>query len=457
MLMACCGGTPQRRPSPVTKPAPIEVPEEMGVVDLRAQVDDLLGRGDIAQALAVSATWHEAHAGDAAGTIVYVDALVAAAQLDLAETASAELLAKAATSDALEAHGRVLVLRGDRSAGLADLRKAVELTPGDARYLASYGDGLERAGRADDAELVLRNAVKLDAKNARALRLLGIVRRDQYEPADAKTWLMAATEAAPDDADAWFHLALVQNELGDNTDAVASLRRATTLRPWNTSYQYAYGEVLRIDKKPEEAEVAYRKAIEGTPPHRKAAAKLALVMYEADRYPEAEAFLVAEIAKDAKNPYLRYTLGWVYEAEKKFAESKASFETYLELADRDDGDRGRAKAEIKSLARRLEREQARPKELERSVRKARRLKGAAAESAWWDVLELAPDHAEANYRLAVRMASVRRDENALDRLRAIRDGRADDAGVWLAKARHDAAFARLHDDPLYVQIVGAGN
>jgi cytochrome c-type biogenesis protein CcmH/NrfG len=114
-------------------------------------------------------------------------------------------------------------------------------------------------------------------------------------------------------------------------------------------YWYVYGEMLRINKKPDEATAAYHKAMDGTPPNQKAAAKLAYVLYEAQKYPEAEVFLTESIGKDRNNPYLYYNLGWVYSAQKKYKLGIEAFEKYLELAPKEDGDRGRAAGEIKNL------------------------------------------------------------------------------------------------------------
>jgi tetratricopeptide (TPR) repeat protein len=324
-LAAACGST-----SPGPQPPVVEVADagpdarEVTLAVVAAQVRQLLDEDRSPEAVAVAGAWRDAHPADEDAKLLHVDTLIEVDQLD--------------------------------AAGLEDLRQATQRSPRDPRYLTSYGAALEQAARPEEAEAALRTAIEIDPKNARALRVLGVVRRYQFENQEAVTWLLASTAIDPSNAEGWFQLAIAQNELGDNDAAEASAARATALRPKKATHWYVYGELLRINRKPEEAIAAYRKALAATPPHPKAAAKIAIVLYDVGAYAEAEAFLVEQVALDRQNPYLYYNLGWVYSAEKKYAEGVSAFETYLELAPREDGDRGKAMAEIKAMKRRIERD-----------------------------------------------------------------------------------------------------
>jgi len=302
------------------------------------------------QAVVVAKAYYEAKPADSKGSLVYADALIGAGDFTQAAEIAGEVVELQAQNPAgWETRGRAFVLGGKAEEGLEDLRKASELPPKSAVNVTSLGWGLFTAGRIDEAALVLRSAVELDNKNARALRLLGIVRRAQDDDKEAVSWLIKAVKIDPDDAEAWFNLALAQNQMDDNVDAEASAQKATSLAPSNTTYWYAYGEMLRINKKAEEASTAYRRAMDGKPSHQKAAAKFAFVLYEAGKYPEAEVFLTERIRDDQKNPYLFYNLGWVYSQQKKYRLGIDAFEMYLTLAPKDDNDRNKANAEIKAL------------------------------------------------------------------------------------------------------------
>ena len=301
-------------------------------------------------AVTVAKSYYEAKPADSKGSLVYANALIGAGDFVTASEIASEVVELQAGNPAgYETRGRALMLGGKVNEGLEDLRVAAELTPKSALYKTSYGAGLERAGRINEAALELRAAVELEPDNPRALRLLGIVRRAQYDHKEAVSWLHKATVADPKDAEAWFNLAIAQNDLGDDNEAEASAQKATALSPGKTTYWYVYGEMLRINKKPEAAIEAYRKAMDGKPPHAKASAKLAFVLYEAGKYPEAEVFLTESIGKDRQNPYLYFNLGWVYSAQKKYRLGVEAFEKFLELAPKEDGERGKAASEIKSL------------------------------------------------------------------------------------------------------------
>ena len=87
------------------------------------------------------------------------------------------------------------------------------------------------------------------------------------------------------------------------------------------------------------------------PPHKKAAAKRGIALFEAKRYGEAETFLTGVVRADPKNPYNYENLGVVYEHEKKYKLAIEMFEKFLQLADKEDGDIPKVKAKIKELKR----------------------------------------------------------------------------------------------------------
>lgn len=312
----------------------------------------LLSKRQPDTAVEIAKAYYETKPADSRGMLNYGEALIAAGKpAEAAEIATSIISLDETSAAGYELRGRALVLNNRTDAGVEDLRKAVELAPDDANVLTSLGMGLQMAKQIDEAALKLRAAVEKDPTNPRALRLLGQLSRDQFEVQESVKWLLEATKADPNDAEAWFQLAVSQNQLGDDAEAEASAERATQLNGDSSRYWYVYGEMLRINKKPDDATRAYHKALEFKPPHPKAAAKIAITLYESAKYGEAESFITDALKTDPQNPYLFYNLGWVYEAQKKCKLAKDSFQRYLDLAPKDDGDIGKAKAELKSLKR----------------------------------------------------------------------------------------------------------
>lgn len=310
----------------------------------------LLSKRQPDAAVDVAKAYYEAKPADIRGQLNYGEALIAAGKYaEAAEVGGSIISLDEASAAGYELRGRAQVMGGKPEAGLEDLRKAAELAPDDANVLASLGQGLQVNKQTDEAALRLRSAVDKDPNNPRALRLLGQLAREQFEVQESVKWLLKATDADPNDAEAWFQLALSQFELGDQNEAEASAERATRLTPDNTKYWYVYGETLRLNKKPEQATEAYTKSLAIKPPHPKAASKIALTLYDSGKYGEAESFITDNLRTDPNNGYLYYNLGWVYSAQKKYKLGVDAFEKYLSLAPKDDSDRGKANAEIKSL------------------------------------------------------------------------------------------------------------
>lgn len=305
-------------------------------------------------AVEVARAYQEAKPADTRGQLNYGEALLAAGKLTDAIDVAGSVVAIDETNGAgYELRGRAQVMNGRVEAGLDDLRKAVELAPDDANFLTSLGMGLQINKQIDEAALRLRAAVDKDPSNPRALRLLGQLRREQFEVQEAVKWLLEATKADPSDGEAWFQLALAQNDLGDNAEAESSAEKATRLIVDNTKYWYVYGEMLRINKKPEQASDAYYKALAIKPPHPKAAAKIAITLYESEKFAEAEVFLTDNIKTDPQNPYLFFNLGKIYAAQKKYKLAVEAYNKYLSLAPKGDGDINNAKSEVKALQRKI--------------------------------------------------------------------------------------------------------
>ena len=318
---------------------------------LAEHVGFLLDNNKVATAVETSKVYYDENPTDARGSHLYADALLAAGDFPTALGVAEELI-MLDENDAL-AHakkGRALVGGGQVDAGVEQLRRAATLDGRNADILTELGAGLHQAGKVDEAALQLRAAITIDPDNGRALMLLGLALRDQAELEEAEVFLVQATKKSKD-ARPWFELGIVQNRRGDDLGAESSLSRAVELEPGNSLYQYAYGEMLRINKRYDEAIEAYRKATELVPPHPKASSKLGLALYEAQRLGEAELFLTDAIRNDAKNPFNYYNLAIVYREQKKTKLAIEMYEKFLELADKDDGERAAAEACIKALKR----------------------------------------------------------------------------------------------------------
>jgi tetratricopeptide (TPR) repeat protein len=332
----------------------VEAGKSKDVKVLDEHVKFLLANALPDKAVEVARTFYDSNPADAQGGLIYANALIGAGDFATAIDVAGGLVDLDDKSAAgYEVRGRAKVMGGKIDEGVEDLRKAIEIEPRNVDYLASLGSGLEQAKKPDEAALHLRAALAIDEHNTRAMRLLGLVLRVQFEHQESSKWLLLAVKESPNDPESWFQLAITQNELNDNLEAEVSAQKATALGPTVARYWYVYGELLRFNKKPEDAIGAYRKALDNKPPHPKAAGKLAKVLYETGKAGEAEVFLTELLQTDRNNADLWYNLGWAYSTQKKYKLGVEAFEKYLELASKDDGLRKNAEAELKALKKKV--------------------------------------------------------------------------------------------------------
>jgi tetratricopeptide (TPR) repeat protein len=241
---------------------------ELTLDTVKEHVALLVKHDRAADAVGVAKGYYEAKPSDSNGSLVYANALIAAGDFTTAVEIAGEVVDLQGTNPAgFDARGRALVGAGRADEGLEDLRKAVELAPQEFEYVLAYGIGLEKAQKIDEAALTLRSALNITKDEPRALMHLGIVRRAQFEVKEGVGYLMQAVRLDPNLAEAWFNLAIAQNDMGDNVEAENSAAKAAALAPHVGTYAYVYGEMLRINKKVDEAKAAYQKALDATPPH----------------------------------------------------------------------------------------------------------------------------------------------------------------------------------------------
>jgi cytochrome c-type biogenesis protein CcmH/NrfG len=316
------------------------------------------------KAVEVAKTYYDAETADTKGYALYAEALLEAGQSVEALAVTDELLQlddQSASSHALR--GRALVLGGRRDEGIDELRRALQIDGKDPDVLMALGEALQKTGKIDEAALQLRSAVKLDPDNPRAYVLLGAALREQKEIDEAKTALRKAIELDPESGRPYFELGILHNQLAEQADAEQALARAVELDPEDTTYWYAYGEILRLrathdpratdEGKLDLAINSYKRSLGLQPPHPKAAGKLALSLVDANRHDEAEVLLTTMLRADPDNAQSYYYLGAVYAHARRYKLAIDAYERYLTLATKTDPERERVKRAILELKRRL--------------------------------------------------------------------------------------------------------
>jgi TolB-like protein/thioredoxin-like negative regulator of GroEL len=156
----------------------------------------------------------------------------------------------------LRSSGYFNVMMGRSTEGLEALRKAVVLDPLNLALLIVYGDALLAAGHAEEALSALAEALKLDPNNPETHGRRGFV---YYSLGDAES----ARAACAIESDEWAVLtcrALAANKLGKRSEAEAALNRLRETSGDSAAYQYAniYAQRGETEKALDWLEKAYR-------------------------------------------------------------------------------------------------------------------------------------------------------------------------------------------------------
>lgn len=147
------------------------------------------------------------------------------------------------------------------------LRKAVQENPQSAAAWADLGDLELALQRPAEAERALRQAIRLDPRSARAFNLLGLVLAGRKEGlAEAETSFRRSITLDPKQADPWINLGhLQQDQLQRFSEAEKSYRRAIELDSGASLAWNGLGNLLvRLDR-PQEAVIAFRRAMAKDP------------------------------------------------------------------------------------------------------------------------------------------------------------------------------------------------
>jgi tetratricopeptide (TPR) repeat protein len=141
-----------------------------GVAASSALAELLLESGRTEDAIAVLRPALEAHPNHLGLVDVAARAYIDANQLSEAEKMTRAALARFETEGwAHGSHARVLLSKGEASKALAELDRAVELSPADASLYALRGDAAREVGSREEAKSSYEKALQLDPAQARAL------------------------------------------------------------------------------------------------------------------------------------------------------------------------------------------------------------------------------------------------------------------------------------------------
>jgi len=160
----------------------------------------------------------------------------------------------------------VLALKEKRSdAALGWLEQAVALDPEHASSHLNLGMALQLAQRTAEAITVLQRAVELDPQQAEAWNNLGFVLAQNDQPQEAVAAYQRALDLEPGYAVAAQNLSVLLANSGNPLEGEQVLRQLPPEAARKPAVLFHLGEMLRLQGRLEEAQVAYGESLERDP------------------------------------------------------------------------------------------------------------------------------------------------------------------------------------------------
>lgn len=252
-------------------------------------------------------------------------------QLAEARTLYEAILALAPThADALHLLGVVHLHTGRADLAEVRIRQALVIEPEAAHYYNNLGNALRAQGRPGEAILNFGAALRFRPGSAPILINLGNAFRDAGDFEEAIAVFRNALTRDSGLVEGWYNLANTLCDLGCLAEAEAPYREALRLRPGYADAAYNLGNALVRLNRPAEAEAAYRTALRSRADHAETHNNLGVVLQELGRLDEAEASLYAALRLKPTYAEAHYNLGWVLQAHNRIAEAAASYRRALD-------------------------------------------------------------------------------------------------------------------------------
>ncbi|MFQ5789099.1 MAG: tetratricopeptide repeat protein [Acidobacteriota bacterium] len=239
--------------------------------------------------------------------------------------------------------GRLYVARNQPQLALAELDRALRLSPGDFSALFLRGTALVQMEMFSEAVLELAAAIEKRPDDVACRRTLALASLQAAEPGRSVEVLGPLIETGIEDASVYAIYGASLAGLGRYEEAVAPLEKALDLDPQQPQALLYLGRSLLSMGRHQEAGARFRKGISFPPPQNiRVVLGLAESKLGLGRREEARRLLDALLARHPRVARGWYLRGLIEAEENKYAESTSSFqkaidygyqaaETYLNL------------------------------------------------------------------------------------------------------------------------------
>jgi len=227
--------------------------------------------------------------------------------------------------------GTALQEAGQLDEAIVHYRRAIELSPSDAPYLANLGTALRLKGDAAGAVVMYGRALALDPGSASTNYDLANALMDLHRVDEAISHFAAAASAAPDSVDVQNNYGVALVEAGRTGEAITAFEKALAGDPGSSKAHRNLGDVLSAVGRNDEAVVHLRRAAEIDPADASLHYDLASTLLEMKRLSDAVAEFRRAIALQPGMEEAHNNLGIALSYQGKTDEAIAEFQTALKL------------------------------------------------------------------------------------------------------------------------------
>ncbi len=221
--------------------------------------------------------------------------------------------------------------QGRHEEAISGWRRALELSPNDARVHMNLGVSLTRAGRAGEAMAHYRKAVELDPDYPEAQMNLGVALAAAGSLDEAIAHYRTALELDPESVEAYSNLGAALAAAGRLDQAVAAYSKALELAPSHAEVQSNLGVALARAGRLDEAILHLDQAFQAKPESAEIHNNLARALARAGRLEEAIARFERALAEHPDSAELHNSLGVALVWARRPEPAEAHFRKALEL------------------------------------------------------------------------------------------------------------------------------
>ncbi len=191
---------------------------------------------------------------------------------------------------------------------------------------------LHAAGRLAEAEQAYRRILELWRSDLSARYMIGVIKLQQDQAAEALAILEPLVAEAPDNADIRTQCGMARQDLGDLDQAMIDFDSALARAPRNALALLYRGNLLTQTQRAVQAVADYQRLLEIAPGYDEAWFRLGSALWQLERFDEALASYGRALALNPGRFGAAFNRGTILLKLERYDEALAAFETARELA-----------------------------------------------------------------------------------------------------------------------------